>query len=222
MKTINRKSLIYMLVILIGISIGIYMFYAEKNDNIEEEIMIEKKQEEINTENTKELTNNSNIIVYITGCINNPGIYEMQEENRIADLIEKAGGLTKEADTNNINLAYRLEDEMKIYVPSKSETKNKLEEETNNQKEIKEYIYRGNSNLEFKENNKNSNTSQKININTASQTELETLPGIGTSTALKIIEYRKEIGKFKSIEEIKNVKGIGDNKYNNIRELIKV
>ncbi|MCI8640406.1 MAG: DUF655 domain-containing protein [Clostridia bacterium] len=212
MKKIDKKSIIYMLVLIIGITIGIYMFFTKENDNIEE-IMIEE---------TNITEQNNNIVVYITGCINNSGVYEMQEENRISDLIEKAGGFTKEADTNNINLAYKLEDEMKIYIPSKNETKNQLEEKTNYQQDNEAYISRGKSDLETKEYNNNTNKMQKININTATQTELETLPGIGASTALKIIEYRKEKGKFKSIEDIKNIKGIGENKYNKIKELIKI
>ena len=68
--------------------------------------------------------------------------------------------------------------------------------------------------------NSNSKNNLRVNINTANQTELETLPGIGTATALKIINYRKENGKFKNIEDIKNVKGIGESKFNNIKELI--
>lgn len=198
------------------------MFFTKENDNLDEEILIENTQEKIDKEKTEEITINNNIVVYITGCIKSPGVYEMQQENRIADLIEKAGGVTEEADTNSINLAYKLEDEMKIYVPSKKDIENKLEEGVNEQNRTEEYISRENSNLETKDSNKDSNKIQKININTASQTELETLPGIGTSTALKIIEYRKETGKFKSIEDIKNVKGIGESKYNKIKELIKV
>ena len=108
---------------------------------------------------------------------------------------------------------------MKIYVPSKTETKDK--EEIIYQEKSKEYKAREDSSLEIEGDNKNFNKTQKVNINTASQTELETLPGIGTSTALKIIEYRKEKGKFKNIEDIKNVKGIGENKYNKIKDLIK-
>ena len=216
MKKIDRKSFLYILVIVIGIGIGIYMFFTKENDNIEE-ILIENTQEETKITDSEEITKNNNIVVYITGCIKSPGVYEMQEENRIADLIEKAGGVTEEADPNNINLAYKLEDEMKIYVPSKKETENKLEEKVD-----EEYISRENSNLKTTENNKVSNKSQKININTASQTELETLPGIGPSTALKVIEYRKENGRFKNIEDIKNIKGIGESKFNNIKELIKV
>lgn len=221
MKKIDKKSL-YILVIIISISIGIYMFFTKENDNLDEEILIENTQEKIDKEKTEEITTNNNIVVYITGCIKSPGVYEMQQENRIADLIEKAGGVTEEADTNSINLAYKLEDEMKIYVPSKKDIENKLEEGVNEQNRTEEYISRENSNLETKDSNKDSNKIPKININTASQTELETLPGIGTSTALKIIEYRKETGKFKSIEDIKNVKGIGESKYNKIKELIKV
>ncbi len=220
MKKIDRKSL-YILVIIIGISIGIYMFFTKEDDNLDKEILIENTQEKIEAEKSKEITNN-NIVVYITGGIKNPGVYEMQQENRIADLIEKAGGVTEEADTNSINLAHKLEDEMKIYVPTKKEMENKLEEEMNKEGKLEGYIFRENSNLELKENNKNSNKTQKVNINTASQAELETLPGIGPSTALKIIEYRKETGKFKCIEDIKNIKGIGESKYNNIKELIKV
>lgn len=222
MKKIDRKSL-YVLVIIIGISIGIYMFFTKENDNLNEEILIENTQEKIEAEKSEEITtNNSNIVVYITGCIKSPGVYEMQEGNRIGDLIEKAGGVTEEADTININLAYKLEDEMKIYVPSKKEMEQKSEEEIKTEEKSEEYISRENSNLEFHENNNVSNKTQKVNINTASQTELEILPGIGPSTALKIIQYRKENGKFKNIEDIKNVNGIGENKYNNIKQLIKV
>lgn len=220
MKKINRKSL-YILVIIIGISIGIYMFFTKENDNFDEEILMENTQEKVEVEKSEEITNN-NIIVYITGCIKKPGVYEMQQENRIADLIEKAGGLTEEADTNSINLAHKLEDEMKIYVPSKKEMENKLEEELDKEDKLEGYISRESNNLELKENNKDSNKIQKVNINTASQTELETLPGIGPSTAFKIIEYRKENGKFQNIEEIKKVNGIGENKYNKIKQLIKV
>lgn len=213
MKRSDKKSYIYILVLIISITIGIYMFSTKENDNIDEEIIIEK---------TNETAKDNNIIVYITGCINNPGVYEMQEENRISDLIEKVGGFTKEADTNNINLAYKLEDEMKIYIPSKNETKNQLEEKANYQEDSETYTSRGKSDLESKEDSHNYSKTQKVNINTASQTELETLPGIGPATALKIIEYRKEKGKFKSIEDIKNIKGIGESKYNKIKELIKI
>ena len=114
---------------------------------------------------------------------------------------------------------------MKIHIPTEKEM------ESQKEMEVKEYITKSSgSNIE--DNSKsNSNSIQnsgsttliqntKININTATQTQLETLPGIGPSTAIKIINYREQQGKFKSIEDIKNVSGIGDNKFKNIKDLI--
>ena len=120
----------------------------------------------------------------------------MEENSRISDAIEKSGGLTEEADISKINLAYLLEDGMKIYIPSHNDNKGEMKMETD--------------------------TKSKININSANQTELEKLPGIGSSTALKIINYRKENGKFNTIEDLKNIKGIGDSKFQKIKELIYV
>ena len=135
--------------------------------------------------------------------------------SRVADAIEEAGGLKENADIEKINLAYLVEDGMKINIPSKNERT--TEEEQSNIKEIQ------NSNVVQEENiNFENNKSSKVNINTATKTELETLPGIGQSTALKIIEYRKEKGKFKNIEEIKQVNGIGENKFNKIKNLISI
>ncbi len=191
------------------------MFFTKENDNIEEELMINNTQKD-NTKENQENDENTKIVVYITGAIKNPGVYELEDEKRIADLIKEAGGVTEEADTNSINMAYKLEDEMKVYIPTKTEETVNIEETTET------HIYTENNNQEKQEINTNSSKNQKININTASQTELETLPGIGPSTALKIIEYRKESGKFRNIEDIKNVKGIGTNKYEKIKELIKV
>ena len=191
------------------------MFFTKENDNIEEELMINNPQKD-NTKENQENDENTKIVVYITGAIKNPGVYELEDEKRIADLIKEAGGVTEEADTNSINMAYKLEDEMKVYIPTKTEETVNIEETTET------HIYTENNNQEKQEINTNSSKNQKININTASQTELETLPGIGPSTALKIIEYRKESGKFRNMEDIKNVKGIGTNKYEKIKELIKV
>jgi len=213
MNKLNKKTIIYILIIIA--CIGIYMFFTKENDNIEEELMINNTQKD-NTKENQENDENTKIVVYITGAIKNPGVYELEDEKRIADLIKEAGGVTEEADTNSINMAYKLEDEMKVYIPTKTEETVNIEETTET------HIYTENNNQEKQEINTNSSKNQKININTASQTELETLPGIGPSTALKIIEYRKESGKFRNIEDIKNVKGIGTNKYEKIKELIKV
>lgn len=148
------------------------------------------------------------IVVHITGEVNKPGIVILNKNSRIADAINKAGGATKEADLNQINLAYILEDGQKIYIPNKNE---KIDED--------EYITEGNGN---NIGNNNSKEGEKVNINEAMQTELEELPGIGPSLASRIIEYREQNGDFKKIEELQNVKGIGDAKYNDIKDKVTV
>lgn len=205
MHKLSKKSII---IIIIIVSIIIYYFNTK-----EEKYTIENS---INTINTKEenIEENSEIIVYITGAIKNEGIYTMKRDDRVADLIEKAGGVTDEAVLDNINLAYKLEDEMKVRIPKTKE------ENINDNTSSETYIYRDNSNSKnIMIESKNIKT-EKVNINTATRTELETLPGIGSSTALKIIKYRNENGKFKSIEDIKKVNGIGESKYNQIKEMI--
>ena len=144
--------------------------------------------------------------------------------SRISDAIDYAGGVTSNADIMKINLVYMLQDGMKVNIPSSKEL---------NDNPNFEYITMGsgdekndNNDLNALETTNNKSESafkiSNVNINTATQTELETLPGIGPSLALKIINYRKENGKFKSIEELKNVSGIGDNKYDEIKKYIYV
>lgn len=218
MQKINNKKIILTVIIIVSIIIIYKIFTKEDSyiENIKENNNIEINQE--NSISTKEENESQKIIIHITGQVKNEGIYELEENSRIADCIEKAGGLTNEANIKEINLAYILEDGMKIYIP-------KINEDYKNVDNTDAYVSKENSNID--NNNKNINTSKstskttKININTASQTELETLPGIGTSTALKIINYRKENGKFNNIEDIKKVSGIGDSKFSKIKDLIK-
>lgn len=148
------------------------------------------------------------IVIHITGEVNKPGIVILKNNSRIADAINSAGGATKEADLNQINLAYILEDGQKIYIPNKNE---KIEED--------EYITDNSGN---NEKNNSSKEEEKVNINEAMQTELEQLPGIGPSLASRIIEYREANGKFEKIEDLQNVKGIGDSKYNDIKDKVTV
>ncbi len=152
------------------------------------------------------------IIVHITGEVKNTGILVLKEEARIADAIESAGGATEEADLNKINLAYTLKDGQKIYIPNKEDEENIA------------YITEGSGNNVSVENGDESEMKEKIkiNINTASQAELEELPGIGEAIASRIIEYREENGTFNKIEDLLNVKGIGDAKFAEIKEYIVV
>lgn len=151
-------------------------------------------------------------MIHITGQVLNPGVISLDEGSRIIDAVNKAGGLTKEADLSKINLAYILEDAQKVYIPSV------------NDKEESKYISDGSGDTEIVTSSGSSENKKEeklmVNINTANAIELSKLPGIGNSTALKIIHYRNENGKFNTIEDLKNVSGIGDSKFNKIKDNI--
>lgn len=202
--------------------------FEEKNilkdeviDDVEEKI--EEGTENVENFEKEVINDNEKIYVYITGEVNNPGIVVLPIGSRIVDAIDCAGGITQNADIMKVNLVYMLQDGMKVNIPSSIELKNNPNFE---------YITMSSGDEKNDSNIKNATTVDtksesafkvsNVNINTATQTELETLPGIGPSLALKIINYRKENGKFKSIEELKNVSGIGDNKYDEIKKYIYV
>lgn len=212
MDILNKKQKIIIIIIVIFmlLFIGYYIINKTNNSeyiNLETEYdeSIEKNtiiNEEISTEKKRQ-----DIIIHITGAVKKPGIVEIKEGARISDVIEEAGGTTNEADLSKINLAYTVKDGQKIYVPNIND-KNNLNTITEDAGE------------NVIEDNNAMGESEKVNINTASQTELETLNGIGPSTALKIINYRNENGSFKKIEDLKNIPGIGEAKFENIKESI--
>lgn len=224
MKKINKKIVVYIIIINV-IALIIYEVAIKKENLIENitDINTIETSEENETKEQEKVDITKEIMVYITGEVKNPGIYELEENSRIKDVIEKAGGLKETADITDINLATILQDEDKITIPSKEENKQEKQNtekiQSNKQSKTTEKSQNTTS-ISTNTTGKNQNT--KVNINTATQTELETLPGIGPSTASKIVSYRKENGKFKSIEEIKKVNGIGESKYKKIKELIKV
>ena len=185
------------IIVIIGI-IKIVDIYYEKN-NTEKISMSNFIENE-----TEDKKGNTKIKVYITGEVKNQGVIELEEGDRIADAIEKAGGQTEQASLKNVNLAYQLEDGQKIYIPNVND----------NETEI---IDDGASGVV------DDTTNQTVvNINKADETELQSLNGIGESLATSIVQYRKENGKFETIEDLKNVPGIGDSKFENIKEYIKV
>ena len=164
----------------------------------------------INTENKEEITieTENKIYVHVVGEVKNPGVYEMSLGDRVFHAIEKAGGATEDADLDSINLAEKLKDGEKIIVYNK--------EMLNSNVDVSEKAISENQKMYFK------SQSNLININTASREELETLPGIGEVLAQRIIDYRRTNGYFKSIEEIKEVSGIGEKKFEAIKDLITV
>lgn len=139
------------------------------------------------------------IMVHISGQVYYPGVIELKAGSRVKDAVDAAGGLKKDSDTDRINLAKKLEDEEKIYVPEKGE-------------EIDIEISQASNNL-------SSTSSSQINVNTCTKDQLISLPGIGEVTAAKIIEYRSN-NKFNTIEDLMNVSGIGIKKFEGLKDLI--
>ena len=187
---VKYKKYIVIVAFLLTI-IGIIVYYFSKKDDNNEYFLTSVEESITNTiTNEKE----EKIKVHISGEVLNPGVIEIEEGARIIDAINLAGGLTEEADINKINLAYVLEDAMKVYIPSKNDD---------------EFVGMDNNKEEI-----------KVNINTANEEELQKIPGIGFSIASKIISYRKQNGKFKAVEDIKNIGGIGDSKFENIKNYL--
>lgn len=220
MKDFNLKDNKIIVVVCIIIIIIFFCVFFYTRSNLESEYNEVNNYDILQNEtNIEENEDDTKIFVYVTGAVKNEGIVEIKEEGRIADAVEAANGFTEEADISQINLAYKLEDGQKIYIPSIKDEKIKEEEKVLE----KEYVTDEAGDdiiIEDDISSVKSKKDGKININTAMESELEEIPGVGESTAKKIIEYRKNNGKFKEIEDIKNVSGIGDSKFENMKEKI--
>lgn len=148
---------------------------------------------------------NSKIYVYICGCVKNPGVYSCAEGTRVYEIIDMAGGLTQEACVQALNLADIVQDKDKIDVPDMETFQNQANLSSNR--------------IDIEDSSKKSSL---ININTASLSELTTLPGIGESRAKDIIEYRTQHGKFNIKEDIMKISGIKEAAYSKIKDYITV
>lgn len=216
-KEYIKKYKIYIIIsifVLIIILESIVFMYFYNNKKVYKET---KEIKKVDSYQKKEI-----YYVNIKGEVINPGVYEVEDDMTVNDVIFLAGGLTENADTLPTNLSKKVEDEMVIIIFSKDEVQNfkQVKEELKNIEEkcnCEEYI----------ENNtcitvEGLVEDGKININTATKEELMTLPGIGESKALSIIEYREKNGKFEAIEDVKNISGIGDSLFDKIKENITV
>ena len=217
-----KQKIIFFIIISIMVIIIIYSIYSSlyntdyyftyEDSNSNTNNLLFSSTSEINLNNSTDTNSEvNNIVIYICGEVKNSKVITLKENSRICDAIDAAGGLTNNADLTNINLAYILEDGEKIYIPKKGESNN-----------IQESVTPNSTTYTYSTTSSNNSKNNKININKATQTELETIPGIGPSTALKILEYRENNGKFSSIEDIKNISGIGEKKYENIKNYIRV
>lgn len=206
----NRKKIIVFILILLICPIGLIIKdKLESKEDIyvltEKEKSSDESMEEQEIKKEEKNITNKEITVYVSGAVNKPGIVTLNEGDRLATAVEKVGGTTKKADLNGINMAIKLKDEMHYIIPRIGEV-------------VKDSASEVASYGDF--NQTDSSKTSQININTATIEELDKLPGVGEATANKIVNHRSESGEFKSIEEIKNVNGIGDKKFEEMKNLI--
>ena len=179
------------------ILVGVGGLFSKREESVEgttvvETTMLVEKTEVSTTQETV-------IFVDIKGAVKNPGVYQMKAGDRVKDALDTAGGLTDEADSQKVNLAQRVEDQMVIVVPKVGE-------------EATEIPAGGTSKEAAKDG--------KVNINTATVEELKTLKGVGEKKAEAIIEYRKKNGSFKTKEDLMKVRGIGKKLFESFQERI--
>jgi len=205
MLTFLKKNIIACISVVVTLSVVGVLVYCSLNNEVSAMEIVQEEQkcecEEISEE----------VLVDIKGAVKKPGVYKLSKNSIVNDVIVLAGGLKSGATTDDINLSKAIYNEMVIYISTKSE----LKEKQNNTSNIPS------STSETKVDNICVNPN-KVNINSATVDELTTLNGIGEAKAIKIIEYRNTNGLFKSIEDIKNVSGIGEAFYEKIKDNITI
>lgn len=217
MKELNvdKKLLLKVIAGVIILVIAFSMYLARNSDSEDTvQVLIPKEENHIQEGNEAEeedvstaaIVSEKKILIDVSGAVNQPAVVELKEGSRVFEAIELAGGLSKDADTRSTNLAQVLTDGEKLYIPTKKEL-----EETGGS-----YLQTKNTSVEA------SGSAGLININTANSETLQQLTGVGPSTAEKIIRYRTENGNFKTIEDIKNVSGIGEKTFEKFKNKITV
>lgn len=213
---IDKKVLVAASLVIALIAGGSFWFFGQPEPdsaadpwNKQGEMPVQK-QEEIPVQKQEAVAAEKEVIkkVDVKGAVNSPGVCIAEGDDRVLDIIAKAGGFRKDADRNGVNLAQKVEDQMLIYVPAIGE---------NN---VASSIQAGGN-----EGAKPAGSAEgegKININSADETKLQELTGIGPSKAKAIIQYREEKGTFASIEDLKNVAGIGDKTFEKIKDQLSI
>ncbi len=194
------RYIIWFLIVLAIVG-GCAYAYAKYKSNIpSEQIADQIESPDAQSDLVEVKDNKPQVMVHVAGSVTKPDVVVLEEGARVKDAIEAAGGLLEQADIRSINLAAEVTDGSKIYIPKLGE-QDSLETNTTKQESSK--------------------ADSKVNINTASKDELMKLPGVGESTAEAILEERKK-GKFKSIQDLKRISGIGDKKFEKLQSHIRV
>lgn len=231
------QMIVLSIVILVSFSVMFIGVYVANKDN--KQVKVETKSEKNVIEKIGEEIQNTtiNYRVEIKGEVVKPGVYTLDSEKRVIDVVNKAQGFTKNADSSVINLSKKIEDEMVIVIYSKKEVEDFVKTKEQEQQKVEickqDYVVENDACVDSKENAQQENTTDnsssdektvnnKISINTATLEELMMLSGIGESKAQSIIDYRTKEGKFTSIEDIMNVNGIGEALFEKIKNDITV
>lgn len=221
------KKFVIFIVVVVSLILG-FVFMNKSNDVAHASVSVDDKntsKEIVNKKSDNVEKKKTRIKVDIKGSVVTPGVYEVDSNSRVIDIINIAGGMIEDADTDSINLSKKVQDESVIIIYSHEDMENnkksyeeKIEycQKDNNDACVDEVVTFDNSN-DTKE-----NESSIININKASVSDLMKLSGIGESKAKNIIEYRDANGGFKDINDIKNVKGIGDSIFDKIKDHITI
>jgi len=204
-----------MLPVVVGCAIILFWIFGSGSDDTEP-IVINEGEVQVEEQVEAELEQNvsASIFVDIGGEVNSPGVYQVEEGTRLFQLVDEAGGLKDTADTDSINQAEIVSDGQKIIIGSKDP--DSIYYTGINDDGKSSGLYTGQSAVIESENG------FIVNINIAESDDLQLIPGVGPSTAQKIIDYREQQGKFKSKEDIKNVSGIGEKTYENMKDYITV
>ena len=201
----QEKINIILLLVLIILGVGLVL---NKNINRKDNFIVNRASD-ISENNPVVQIEIPPVIIHIAGAVKNPGVYQFKPTDRIVDAVKIAGGATEEANLDLINLAALLKDGQKIIIPYKTYNQTEEVNSTNTYNhEASMYLSSPVS------------TSAKININTANAAMLQTLSGIGPVLSERIIEYRNQNGLFGVIDDIKDVSGIGEKKFEGIKDLI--
>lgn len=193
----QRRKIIFIVVLAIVIVVGSFYSFWQKN-SVSDQVTtgdVMAKGSKANEEK------NNEILVYVSGAVNKPGVFKLGHNARIIDLVNLAGGLTSEADVAKTNMAQVLKDGMHIHVVAKV------------------VVSQGGGNLPT---NTGKGSGGIVNINTADKSALDTLPGVGPALAERILEYRQTNGYFTEIEGLRKVPGVGASKFEKMKDKITI
>ncbi|MDO6342993.1 helix-hairpin-helix domain-containing protein [Streptococcus oralis] len=215
MEAIIEKIKEYRIIVIcagLGLALGAFFLLkpssqtSVKEINLQTEVSAVSKdsssEKEVKKEEKEESPEQDLITVDVKGAVKSPGIYDLPVGSRVHDAVQKAGGLTDEADSKSLNLAQKISDEALVYVPTKGE------------EAASQQATSGTSPSTSKD--------KKVNLNKASLEELKQVKGLGGKRAQDIIDHREANGKFKSVDELKKVSGIGAKTIEKLKDYVTV